>query len=348
MTEVLITLTLIIILMIMLLPTISAVREESRLIECQSNQQQIYNVFISKPSSLRIQLQPENLRHHFRNDLGETPEVYRCANAVANSFGFNPRLSRLSGEYDAQKIFSLDYTVVNVDVVGPKAPAEQFVPLVAPRHTGKCNVLFFDGHVESRDPMLPVIDALAIDPRYCWVHENHWRPFTDIHLQRIDGNCASQNPRVATAPPLVEKPPEVALLLPEVDDENDEDDEPERPEDIESLNAPPTLVYVINQNNFIPDNTNTTYRIKMGDIHIFDDGKGDNTITLSGTDEQDFEVDGLILYLKAGTRLNFRTKRAHRVTLDVVDHTIKDGHDLVCITHTLNLWQHQSILPPNR
>jgi prepilin-type processing-associated H-X9-DG protein len=355
MIEVLITLGIIIVLMIILLPAINAVREESRLVKCQSNQQQIYNVFISKLNSSHTRLRPENLRHHFEKELGETLEVYQCPNAAVysqrptlsvssivttlNSFGFNPRMSRLTGEHDAQKIFSLDYRVVTANVIGPKAPAEEFVQFVAPRHFGMCNVLFFDGHVETRDPTLPTIDALAIDPRYCWVHEKHWRPFTDIHLKRTEVNCVPQNPRVAKAPHTPDDEfPKVIVLNSEIDNEND-DEETDVPEMRipESENAPPTLVYIINANNYLPENTNTTYRIKMGDIHIFDDDKGDNTIILSGTDVNDFEFEGTVLYLKAGVLLDYERRRAHRVSVEIIDHTIEEGHEPVQITYSLNL-----------
>ena len=71
--------------------------------------------------------------------------------------------------------------------------------------------------------------------------------------------------------------------------------------------------------------------------HIFDDDKGDNTITLSGTDVEDFEFEGTVLYLKAGVLLDYERKRAHRVTVDVVDDSFEEGHDLVQITYSLNL-----------
>ena len=98
-----------------------------------------------------------------------------------------------------------------------------------------------------------------------------------------------------------------------------------------------SLYYIINANNYLPENTNTTYRIKMGDIHIFDDDRGDNTITLSGTDVNDFEFEGTVLYLKAGVLLDYERNRAHRVSVEIIDHTIEEGHDLVKITYSLNL-----------
>ena len=365
MVELLVAMGIIIILAALLLPFISTARESSRLVQCQNNQRQIYSVFLTKKDTLGTRLRPENLRGHFEKELGETPEVYHCPNAAKivamrsqrsvlsvspvittlNSFGFNSRISRLNGERDGQKIFSLDYRAVTANVVGPEAPVEEFVQLVAPRHTGRSNILFFDGHVESRDPRLPTIDALAIDPRYCWVHEKHWRPFTDIGLQRTEGNCLSQNPRVAQAPPRQdEEVPEVALLYPEIEneDEDDETDVPEMTIPEETGNAPPTLVYILNARMYIPLGPESNPimiagRLKMGDIHIFDDDKGDNTITLSGPDVNDFEFDGLVLYLKAGTVLDYTIKKAHKVAIEIKDLTIEEGHPNVQITHSLNL-----------
>tara|TARA_B100000678_G_C17966335_1_gene405260 strand:+ start:124 stop:585 length:462 start_codon:yes stop_codon:yes gene_type:complete len=149
----------------------------------------------------------------------------------------------------------------------------------------------------------------------------------------------SQNPPVAKAPPsLDDEFPKVIVLNSEIDNEND-DEETDVPEMRipESENAPPTLVYIINANNYLPENTNTTYRIKMGDIHIFDDDKGDNTIILSGTDVNDFEFEGTVLYLKAGVLLDYERRRAHRVSVEIIDHTIEEGHEPVQITYSLNL-----------
>ena len=341
MIEVLIVLGIIIILMVTLMPAINAAREYSRSVECQSNQQQILDIFIARRNSLGATLQPEALEGRFSEELGDAPKVLHCSSAQGNSFGFNPRMSRLSGNNDAQKIFSLDYKAVAANVIGPDAPTQHFAKLAAPRHAGMCNVLFFDSHIEPRDPTLPVIDALAIDPRYCWVHENHWRPFTDLHLKRTEVNCLSQNPPVARAPPsLDDEFPKVVVLNPEIDNENDDDEETDVPEmriPEETGNAPPTLVYITNATNYLPENTNTTYRIKMGDIHIFDDDEGENTITLSGPDVNDFEFEGTVLYLKAGVLLDYERKRVHRVTVDVVDDSFEEGHDLVQITYSLNL-----------
>lgn len=222
MVELLVVIGIIIILMSILLPVVSAVRESSRSTKCQSNQQQIHKVFLTKQVHLGTRLRPENLVNYFADELGDTPEVYICPNATPSettaaldtqwstmlttnvvppsSFGFNPRMARLNGTDDAHKIFSLDYKAINVDVLGPQAPVEQFIQNVAARHRGECNVLFFDGHVESRDPTVAPSDNLSIDPSHCWVHEDHWRPNSDFHLRRTVGDCATRSEGSAVRP----------------------------------------------------------------------------------------------------------------------------------------------------
>ena len=51
----------------------------------------------------------------------------------------------------------------------------------------------------------------------------------------------------------------------------------------------------------------------------------------------DFEFEGTVLYLKAGVLLDYERKRVNRVTVDVVDDSFEEGHDLVQITYSLNL-----------
>ncbi|MBD2551634.1 hypothetical protein H6G65_19095, partial [Microcystis elabens FACHB-917] len=49
---------------------------------------------------------------------------------------------------------------------------------------------------------------------------------------------------------------------------------------------------------------------------------GTNTISLLGADAAAFEVEGTVLYLKAGTSLDYETKAAYAVTVSVSDSTI--------------------------
>ncbi|QEG22393.1 hypothetical protein [Mariniblastus fucicola] len=72
----------------------------------------------------------------------------------------------------------------------------------------------------------------------------------------------------------------------------------------------------------LPEDTDTTSRIKVADITIIDDALGSETITLSGPDASLFEVVGNELFLRAGASLDFETKSSLFVTLDIDDPSI--------------------------
>jgi RHS repeat-associated protein len=88
---------------------------------------------------------------------------------------------------------------------------------------------------------------------------------------------------------------------------------------ITDVNEVPTAVALTNVTTSLPENSSTTSRIKVADIAISDDALGSNTIALSGADAAAFEVDGTVLYLKAGTSLDYETKAAYAITVSVSD-----------------------------
>jgi hypothetical protein len=87
-------------------------------------------------------------------------------------------------------------------------------------------------------------------------------------------------------------------------------------------NEAPTAVVLQNTVTTLAENTNTTGRLKVADIAITDDALGTNTITLSGADATQFEVDGTGLYLKAGTALDYESQSAYAVVVNVDDPTV--------------------------
>jgi prepilin-type processing-associated H-X9-DG protein len=93
---------------------------------------------------------------------------YKAANMKAD-YGMNNRAQRMQD--DPSKILMLDYTVLVASVVGPDAVGI-FDDEVAPRHTGTVNVLFVDGHVQSRMPQ-------QIDPQQPSIHDKLWKPSRD-------------------------------------------------------------------------------------------------------------------------------------------------------------------------
>ncbi|MEK6263038.1 MAG: hypothetical protein AABP62_31040, partial [Planctomycetota bacterium] len=60
----------------------------------------------------------------------------------------------------------------------------------------------------------------------------------------------------------------------------------------------------------------------VADVGVTDDGLGTNAFSLTGADAAAFELDGSVLYLKAGTTLDFETKTSYEVTVNVDDSTV--------------------------
>ena len=87
------------------------------------------------------------------------------------------------------------------------------------------------------------------------------------------------------------------------------------------VNEPPE-VSLDNTTTRLAENTLIANRRKVADIVVTDDGLGINTLSLSGVDASLFEIDGAVLYLKAGTPLDFETNPVLDVTVEVDDATV--------------------------
>ncbi len=91
-------------------------------------------------------------------------------------------------------------------------------------------------------------------------------------------------------------------------------------------NDPPTVA-LQNTTTSFPENTDTSSRIKVADIVITDDGAGVNTLALSGADAGQFKIDGLELFLSAGTTLNYESQAALEVNVTVDDTAVGNTPD---------------------
>jgi hypothetical protein len=89
-------------------------------------------------------------------------------------------------------------------------------------------------------------------------------------------------------------------------------------ESVTDLNQPPS-VELINATTTLPEDADTSASIKVADIVIIDDGRGENTLSLSGADAELFEIVGTELHLVAGSRLDFETKPVLDITVEVDD-----------------------------
>jgi uncharacterized protein YjiK len=102
-------------------------------------------------------------------------------------------------------------------------------------------------------------------------------------------------------------------------------------------NAAPTAVTLNNKVASLPENANTSSRVKVADVAVSDDGLGANALSVTGPDAASFEVDQTGLYLKAGTALDYETKSSYKVSVAVDDPSVGSSPDAVSDQYTLNI-----------
>jgi protocadherin Fat 4 len=87
---------------------------------------------------------------------------------------------------------------------------------------------------------------------------------------------------------------------------------------VTDVNEAPTVALTSTVTS-LAENTDTTSRVKVADIVVTDDALGTNVLSLSGTDATLFEIDGLALYLQAGTTLDYAANPVLEVIVTVDD-----------------------------
>lgn len=102
-------------------------------------------------------------------------------------------------------------------------------------------------------------------------------------------------------------------------------------------NTAPTAVTLPNPVTTLPENANTTQRVKLADIDYTDDGIGNNDLGVTGADAASFEVDENGLYLKAGTALDAVSKSSYSVAVTVDDAAVGSTPDATSATFTLTI-----------
>lgn len=173
--ELLVVIAVIVILIALLLPAISASRASSRIAKCASQLSEIGKAL--RPAGVqRVMGAHAQWTTALAPYLGDG-KVLHCPDhyeqPVAVSYGLNTRADRMSGG-DSQRIVALDYKQSQANVVGPLG-SDDWPAVVAPRHLGQLNVLYFDNSVRSRRPD-------AVDPRVCRIYDEAWRPIRDFNL----------------------------------------------------------------------------------------------------------------------------------------------------------------------
>jgi uncharacterized protein YjiK/2',3'-cyclic-nucleotide 2'-phosphodiesterase (5'-nucleotidase family) len=102
------------------------------------------------------------------------------------------------------------------------------------------------------------------------------------------------------------------------------------------VNEAPTAILFNNPVFTLAENVSTASRTKVADVAITDDALGTNVLNLSGSDAASFELDGSVLFLKAGVALNFDVKNSLSVTVNANDTTVGVTPD-VSKNFTLNI-----------
>ena len=103
---------------------------------------------------------------------------------------------------------------------------------------------------------------------------------------------------------------------------------------VSALNAPSiSLATTISE---LVENTDTTQRIKVGDIAINDPDGGASAAVLSGRDADLFELDGSELFIKMGARLDYEQRTELHVTVNVDDPLLSGWPD-DSVSHTIVL-----------
>ncbi|WP_083435178.1 DUF4347 domain-containing protein, partial [Rhodopirellula islandica] len=95
---------------------------------------------------------------------------------------------------------------------------------------------------------------------------------------------------------------------------------------VTDVNSAP-VVTLSQSGDSLPESTATGSRIKMADIILTDDGTGTNTLSLSGTDAGLFEIDGTELFWTGDSALDYESKPALNVTVNVNDTSLGSGID---------------------
>jgi prepilin-type N-terminal cleavage/methylation domain-containing protein len=225
--ELLVVITIIGILIGLLLPALGSARSRSRALTCKQHLQQIGQA-VRNAANQNTRVRAKYVMLDLARYMDMNITVFKCPDAIADTvgaqtgawidthFGFNVQLERMTPN-DATKIVAMDYgrSVIdpftnsdddpNTDGVVETFLADRWQQYSRPRHFERSHVLFYDNHVEDRDPTL-VDEPKAISPVYCPNVHTYWVAKTSD--RRLDANCNLAGHRAILS---IEEEPPVTL-----------------------------------------------------------------------------------------------------------------------------------------
>lgn len=150
--ELLVVIVIIGILMALLLPAVQMARSSGRKATCANNLHQL-GIGFKNARSNDVKLTASNWPLTLKLYMADEGEVLNCPEvdaAGAISYGMNNKAS-VMGQGDSDKVLMLDYNATEAKLVGFDVTERcaEWDANAAFRHMGTCNVLYFDGHVQS-------------------------------------------------------------------------------------------------------------------------------------------------------------------------------------------------------
>lgn len=97
---------------------------------------------------------------------------------------------------------------------------------------------------------------------------------------------------------------------------------------ITDVNEAPTGITVQQAVTSLREDVNTSVPITLGQVVVTDDALGTETLTLTGSNANVFELVGNTLRLRAGTKLNFEAKSVYNVIINANDPTVGNDPDV--------------------
>lgn len=206
--ELLVVITIIGILIGLLLPALGSARAHSRATTCKQHLQQIGQA-VRNAANQNTRVRAKYVMLDLARYMDLNVSVFKCPDAIADTvgsqtaawidphFGFNVQLERMTAN-DANKIVAMDYgrSVIDPFTNSDDDPntvgvvetflADRWQQYRRPRHFDRCHVLFYDNHVEDRDPTL-VDEPNAISPVHCPNVHTYWVAKTSE--RRLDATC---------------------------------------------------------------------------------------------------------------------------------------------------------------